>query len=189
MCQVALGREPGDKTRDNQEKSLRLVPETVFKQSRGCFPRNNNSKTARNNSLLRFSLLLSLSVVNVYEKMGKVQIKIHKEPPDHKMLIKVGLCATSITCYTMYSRWRCAQHPQSIPGPRSTPITLYLSALSTRLRTLPTLNTLAPTLRPHHTPTARSAYPPQHPHSTPSAPFMHNVAGKFRTVPHRSAPQ
>ena len=44
-------------------------------------------------SLLRFSLLLSLSVVDVYEKMVKVQIKIHKEPPDHKMLIKVGLCA------------------------------------------------------------------------------------------------
>ena len=45
-------------------------------------------------SLLRFSLLLSLSVVVVYEKMVKVQIKIHKEPPDHKMLIKVGLCAS-----------------------------------------------------------------------------------------------
>ena len=42
-------------------------------------------------SLLRFSLLLSLSVVDVYEKMVKVQIKIHKEPPDHKMVIKVGL--------------------------------------------------------------------------------------------------
>ena len=41
-------------------------------------------------SLLRLSLLLSLSVVDVYEKMVEVQIKIHKEPPDHKMLIKVG---------------------------------------------------------------------------------------------------
>ena len=119
-------------------------------------------------SLLRFSLLLSLSVVDVYEKMVKVQIKIHKEPPDHKMLIKVGLCATSITCYTMYSRWRCAQHPQSIPGPRSTPITLYLSALSTRLRTLPTLNTLAPTLRPHHTHSAISI--------STSAPSQHTLS-------------
>ena len=42
-------------------------------------------------SLLRFSLLLSLSVVDVYEEMAKVQIKIHEEPTDHKMDIKVGL--------------------------------------------------------------------------------------------------
>jgi len=48
-------------------------------------------------SLLRFSLLLSLSVVDVYEKMVKVQIKIHKEPPDHKMLIKVGLSHVGAT--------------------------------------------------------------------------------------------
>ena len=42
-------------------------------------------------SLLCLSLLLSLSVVDVYEEMAKVQIKIHEEPTDHKMDIKVGL--------------------------------------------------------------------------------------------------
>ena len=42
-------------------------------------------------SLLRFSLLLSLSVVDFNEKMAKFAIKSHKEPPDHKMDIKVVL--------------------------------------------------------------------------------------------------
>ena len=41
-------------------------------------------------SLLCFRLLLSLLVVDVYEEMAKVQIKIHEEPTDHKMDIKVG---------------------------------------------------------------------------------------------------
>ena len=55
--------------------------------------RRNNSRNCRNNEmrslLLRFSLLLSLSAVDVNEKMAP--IKSHKEPPDHKMDIKVGL--------------------------------------------------------------------------------------------------
>ena len=135
-------------------------------------------------SLLRFSLLLSLSVVDVSEKMVKVQIKIHKEPPDHKMVIKVGLC-TSMTCYTLDGD---AHSTQSIPGPRSTPITLYPSALSTRLSTLPTPQ--HPRAHPPPTPSAPTAHSQhdQHILSTLSTVHAHNVARKFRTV-HRSAPQ
>ena len=135
-------------------------------------------------SLLCFSLLLSLSVVDVYEKMVKVQIKIHKEPPDHKMLIKVGLC-TSITCYTLDGDVHSICSPS--PG-LAAPLSPYVLAPSAHASapsppSTPSRRPSAHTLRTHRTLTARSAFL-----STLSTVHAHNVARKFRTV-HRSAPQ
>ena len=162
-----MGREPGDKTRDNQEKSLRLVPETVFSNLAVVFPVTTIRKPPETtvSSVLAFCYRSQSSTST--KRWARYRSRSTRSRP-------ITRCSSRLACVhlddVLYSRWRCVQHPQSIPGPRSTPITLYPSALSTRLSTLPTLNTLAPTLRPHPshphtTPTARSAYPqhPQHP--------------------------
>ena len=130
-------------------------------------------------SFLRFSLLLSLSVVDVNEEMA-IPIKSHKEPPDHKMDIKVGLHLDHVldgdVCTVPPKIIQIQAHLAAPSVSTFQPLSSSILARLSILRTLSTPSAPTPsahTLRTHSTLTARSAHP-QH-LSTLSTAFMHNV--------------